>query len=87
MIHDLKEILPDERLKYISLGVVRFTKDVYHQLKENYPQSVITEDIYIKSFDGKIRYNRPMRHWILNKVREQLLPYYNSQKIYLCMED
>lgn len=87
VIEKLKEILPNDSLKYISLGVVRFTKEVYHQMLKNYPVSTLAEDLYTKSFDGKIRYPKPMRAWILNKIREQLLPYYDSEKIYLCMED
>jgi spore photoproduct lyase len=87
LILDLMGVLPDSSLTYISLGVVRFTGDVYQQVKNNYPDSPLTIERYHKSFDGKIRYPAPMRAWILNTVKEMLLPFYQSEKIYLCMED
>ncbi len=87
IIERLKDVLPDQHLAYVSIGVVRFTKDVYAQMLSNYPDSVLSNEVFTKSFDGKMRYNHPMRKWILNKVREKLLPYYRSEKIYFCMED
>lgn len=88
LVKDLFESLPVEKLEYISVGVVRFTKDVFHQVKKNYPSSELLSSELIKSFDGKIRYNRPMRLWILSTIREVLLnANVNKEKIYLCMED
>ncbi|MCB9095886.1 MAG: hypothetical protein H6621_12530 [Halobacteriovoraceae bacterium] len=84
----LKDILPDGQLSYISLGVVRFTKEVYNQVKQNYPQSKISHQPFIKSFDGKVRYTRPLRSKILNEIKQQLIDaQYLPEKIYLCMED
>ena len=60
---------------------------MYQQTIKNYPDSVLAHEIFSKSHDGKVRYNRPMRKWILNKTREMLLPYYQNEKIYECMED
>lgn len=88
VVDELKEILPDKQLGYISIGVVRFTKDVYYEVQRNYPDSKIVKQDYIKSFDNKLRYNHPMRAWIMNTVKEQLLlANYSPDKIYLCMED
>lgn len=87
VISQLSNKLPNQQLAYISLGVVRFTPDVFHQVQKNYPESDISKQDYIKSFDGKLRYNHPMRMWMMNKIREQLLPHYDENKIYLCMED
>ena len=88
LIKNLKEIIPSNQIGYISLGVVRFTPDVYHHVQSNYPDSLITKQDYIKSFDDKIRYNRPMRNWILNSVKQVLINHhFQSEKIYFCMED
>lgn len=87
LIDKLATVLPDNQLAYISIGVVRFTADVYHQTIHNYPESEISHTIFSKSEDGMVRYNRPMRKWVLNTVREMLLPYYQNEKIYECMED
>ena len=75
-------------LEYLSLGVVRFTKDVYREMERNYPGSLIHTGPMVKSFDGKVRYHRPMRMWMMNSIKELsvkhgILP----EKIYLCMEE
>mgnify|MGYP000023462919 CR=1 FL=1 len=79
--------LPLETIQYISIGVVRFTKDVYHQVANNYPDSNIHKLDFTKSFDNKLRYNRPMRMWVLNRIKNSLLlKGFQDEKIYLCME-
>lgn len=88
LIEDLANILPLNEVGYFSTGVVRFTKNVYHQVKKNYPESVIHQQELLKSFDGKMRYSRPMRLWMLGKITDLLLEK-NAEKnqIYLCMEE
>ncbi|GAB4016408.1 MAG: hypothetical protein Fur0010_16170 [Bdellovibrio sp.] len=77
----------NEQIAYISLGVVRFTKDVYHQVQKNYPNSIIHSSEFIKGSDNKIRYPRPMRLWMLQKVKSLCIEAgIDEEKIYLCME-
>lgn len=75
-------------LKYLSFGVVRFTKDVYREAEKNYPDSVIHTAPMVKSFDGKVRYHRPMRMWIMNTIKELAIKNgMREERIYLCMEE
>ena len=86
-INELNEAIALCEISYISLGVVRYTKDVYREVKSNYPKSEISNGPYINSFDGKIRYNRPMRNWILNNLKDDLISLgAKPDVIYLCME-
>lgn len=88
LIKDLKEVIALEDIEYISIGVVRFTKDVFNQVKLNYPQSELLAQELIKSDDGKVRYPRPMRLWMLQTLKEILVQ--NGaikERVYLCMED
>jgi spore photoproduct lyase len=88
LIEDLNQAIPIQDIKYISLGVVRFTKDTYHQVQKNYPHSNLLGQEFIKSFDNKIRYNKPMRMWMMQKIKSLLLEKgIESSKIYLCMEE
>ena len=68
--------------------MVRFSKSVFHQVKKNYPDSPLLAEDFIKGADGKVRYKRPMRYWILNKLKEICIEFgANPEKVYLCMED
>jgi len=87
LIRQLSEHIPLKDISFISIGVVRFTKDVLHSFTLNYPESSIKTSSFIKSFDNKFRYPRPIRNNALRFVR-QLLNHYgaNDSKIYECME-
>lgn len=75
-------------IRYISLGVVRFTKEVYQKVQKNYPDSDLLAQEFVRSFDNKIRYARPMRLWMLDKVKQLLIDRgVEASKIYLCMEE
>ncbi len=76
-----------QQISYISLGVVRFTKDVYHQVQNNYPESQLLSGPFYTSFDNKVRYPRPLRLHLLRAIEENLLQSgFTKQQIYLCME-
>lgn len=78
---------PLHKLHYLSLGVVRFTKDVYLQVQKNYPESIIHTNELVKGADNKIRYTRPMRLWMLSKIKDLCIKRgLQPKKIYLCME-
>lgn len=88
LVEQLKKVIPLQEIQYISIGVVRFTKNVYHQVLKNYPESDFLNDDFTTSFDGKIRYNKPMRMWILGKIKMLLIDHgIPLDKIYECMEE
>jgi len=87
LIFQMREVLSPEKLHYLSLGVVRFTKDVYRQMKLNYPESSVLSNEFTTSFDGKVRYPRPIRMKVMNDIKTMLVEAgYQEEKIYLCME-
>ena len=88
LLKTLSESVPLSKLEYISLGVVRFSKTVFHQVKKNYPDSPLLAEDFIKGSDGKVRYKRPMRYWILNTLKNICIDFgARDDKLYLCMED
>ncbi|NIW79412.1 MAG: hypothetical protein GWN16_08135, partial [Calditrichae bacterium] len=87
LLEQILRIVPEPQIAYISLGVVRFTKDVYHEFSKNYPRSQLLAAEFVKSFDNKIRYNRPQRMYILKTVRDLCYRVgIQKEKVYLCME-
>ncbi len=87
MASQICDAISVNQVEYISIGVVRFTKDVYHQVEKNYPESIIHNGDFITSFDNKIRYPRPMRQWLLSHIEQILLNKgFPKTSIYQCME-
>lgn len=88
LLAQIKESLDLSVIEYVSLGVVRFTKDVYRQVQVNYPEASFHSSELVKSFDGKIRYPRPIRKWLLRKIYDLCLQTgFGREQLYLCMED
>lgn len=88
LLKQLLDTISPEQLEYVSLGVVRFTKQVFNQVRKNYPSSDLLAAEFIKENGGKVSYNRPMRLWLLNKIKMLCLDAgVDAEKIYLCMEN
>jgi spore photoproduct lyase len=87
LMNQVEESLEVEKISYISIGVVRFTSKVFHQVKKNYPDSELLAAEFRSSFDGKVRYPRPFRLWLLGKIKDICLQRgLKEEQIYLCME-
>lgn len=88
IISELAKVLPDSSLGYISLGTVRFTKDVYREVENNYSGTQMLAQNFTKSFDGKMRYSKPLRFWMINTVKEMIKNAgFDIKKVYECMEE
>lgn len=88
LVSQLQREIGWDNIDYLSLGVVRFTKEVYHQVETNYPDSSFHRSELIKSFDNKVRYIKAQRSWMMGTVKEMLLKSgLDEAKIYLCMEN
>jgi spore photoproduct lyase len=74
------------RSAYISLGVVRFTPDVYRKVQTHYPGSDLLDGPFQKGGD-LIRYPYMMRQSLLLQLKKKLLDMgVLPEQIYLCME-
>ena len=74
-------------IEYISLGVVRFAKDVFREARQNYQQSDIFARNFIQGTDQKMRYVRALRMQLLETGRAILKKHgCPEEKIYFCME-
>jgi len=88
LIDQLDSLKVLNKLCYISLGVVRFTKEVFYEVSQNYPDSQLLKQPFIKPEDGKIRYPLYMRKKILSEIYHLLIQKSVDQsKIYYCMEN
>jgi len=86
-LDELNTAIPIKEIQYISIGVVRYTPNVWNEVKKNYPNSIMHKEELVKTEGNLIRYNKPMRMWILNTVEEMLYSYeIAKEKVYKCME-
>lgn len=87
LFSDLSEHINLSEVAFFSIGVVRFTKDVFQTFSKNYPNSSINTASFVKSFDNKMRYPRPVRQNALRYIREVLQNFgVDNSTIYECME-
>jgi spore photoproduct lyase len=74
-------------IEYVSLGAVRFAKDVYREARLNYPNSPMFARHFIQGADAKMRYIRPLRLHLIETARDVLKMHgCPEEKIYICME-
>lgn len=87
LFNDLRLIISNDQLKYISLGVVRYTKSVYRAVKKNYPLSPLHAHNYVAGFDQKMRYVSFHRNYLLQECHKYLKQLdFDEKYIYFCME-
>lgn len=88
LVNQMSNHLDLGQIKYLSLGTVRFTKPVMKEVRANYPKSEIHNRAFIRGFDGKYRYHRPVRMEMLKYVRTLLVQAgCKPEVIYDCMEE
>ncbi len=87
LLSTIDEEISLSKLSLISLGVVRFTKDVYRQFQQNYPESTILAAHFKMAPDGLYRNHRLVRENLFYLTKKQLYKMgVNEKNIYLCME-
>ena len=85
LLNELNNHVPIKDISFFSLGVVRFTKEVFEVFKRNYPNSSILKEDFVTSFDQKVRYPKPVRMKYLNALKE-MIKKMGNENAYLCME-
>lgn len=74
-------------VEYVSVGAVRFAKDVYRAARQNYPLSQLFARHFIQGADTKMRYVRPLRLQLIETAVTALKNHgCPDKKIYICME-
>ncbi len=82
----LKMVDPHE-ISWISLGSLRFPPSLKPLLKQRFPSMKIIYDEFVKGKDGKLRYFKPLRLELYQKV-VSFIKEYGGERIplYFCME-
>ncbi len=80
------DTVPHHSILYISLGVMRYFKDLKNVLYRRHCQSPILQGPFVPGEDDKWRYYRPIREDIYLTVKNLILRRDPNQWIYFCME-
>jgi len=86
VIEMLKTEINPEKIAWVSLGTLRYPKEMPPIAKNNRPQSDIFSGEFIKGLDGKWRYPKPLRAEIYKWVAEPIKEWSEDIFVYFCME-
>jgi len=88
VIKKLLEAVPPARIAWISLGSLRFVPMLKMVIKEKFPRKKIICDEFIKGKDGKLRYFRPLRLELYQRIIDFIRKWGGRKvRIYFCMEN
>jgi spore photoproduct lyase len=79
-------VSPDN-IVWISLGTFRFTPALKTLIQKRFPESNIIYGEFITGLDGKMRYFKPLRIEIYQKIIACIRTHAPRALIYFCMED
>jgi len=86
VVEALFDHIDPARIVWISLGALRFPPAMKRTIEERFPQSTITTGELVRSWDGKLRYFRPIRAAMYRKMAEWIAARAPDAVMYLCME-
>ena len=87
MWNEIFNFIQEKNIEYVSMGVVRFTQDVFQAFKQHYPESKILDYPMENSKEGKVRYKKEIRNGMLENIKKLSVQLgIQENKIYFCME-
>jgi len=87
VIEQLFSHVSSENIVWISLGTFRFMPSLKSIIKKRFPDSKIIYGEFITGLDGKMRYFKPLRIELYQKIVSCIRSMAPDVLIYFCMED
>jgi spore photoproduct lyase len=87
VVHQLFSHVSPENIVWISLGTFRFMPSLKKIIQKRFPRSKIVYGEFIPGLDGKMRYFKPLRIQIYQKMISWIRQAAPNTRIYFCMED
>lgn len=79
--------IPSKQVAWVSIGALRFAPGMVDEMKRFFPKSKLAYGEFIKAYDGKMRYIKPVRFKLYRKMVELIRRYGGDELfVYLCME-
>jgi spore photoproduct lyase len=86
LIEDLFNNIDEQNVEFISMSTFRFIPELIDIIRDKFDQSYLLESEYVKSIDGKMRYFKSLRQYMLKTVIGYLRKNWSNVFIYFCME-
>ena len=86
LIDDMAMRFDPKELAWVSIGSLRFTKELKKISQERFPKSKLMAGEILPSRDGKMRYFRPLREDMYSHVKTLIETKLKTVPQYLCME-
>ncbi len=85
-VKDIFTAVDPSRVAWVSLGALRFTPQLREIARRRFPKSRIPYGELVPAHHGKLRYFRPMRQEIYERMGEWMREFAPGVLVYLCME-
>lgn len=86
VIDEIEANIPKENIVWISIGTLRFNRELKKFIECRFPQNIILDEDFYLSFDGKMRYSEEERKEVYNFLKPLLEKTFPQTVVYLCME-
>jgi spore photoproduct lyase len=83
----MADTLPADKIAWISVGTLRFSRELKKQIEMRFPDNFILDGEFLLDFDGKMRYGDQQRIKAYQFLLSLLRKTFPSAYVYLCMED
>jgi len=86
VLNELFEKIDEKNVEFISISTFRFIPELYDIVRERFSETMLFENRFIKAGDGKLRYFKALRFYMLRFVVDKIRSYWKNVFIYFCME-
>ena len=86
LVEQIAGNIPKERIVWISIGTLRFNRELKKFIECRFPQNMILDEDFYLSFDGKMRYSDAERQEVYTFLKPLLEKTFPRTVVYLCME-
>lgn len=85
-IEMMERMIDPARVIWISLGCFRFMPQLKPLIRRRHKETRILDGEFIRGFDGKMRYFKPIRIELYRFMKQHLDSWHDDLGLYLCME-
>lgn len=86
VIEQMAAAVPEESVQYISVSTFRFIPELLDIVRGKFDRSLLLQREYVRTLDGKMRYFKPLRVYMLDFFVKEVRKHWKDVFIYFCME-